>query len=41
MKRLKKEIWEKPVRREVLSISPRLAKIMINLSQVPKGWKVS
>jgi len=31
---------KKPVRREELSISPRLAKIMINLSQIKKGGKL-
>ncbi|MFH1585387.1 MAG: methyltransferase domain-containing protein [archaeon] len=31
---------KKPVRREALSISPRLAKIMINLSGVKKGEKL-
>jgi tRNA G10 N-methylase Trm11 len=31
---------EKPVRREELSISPRLAKIMINLSQAKKNQKI-
>ena len=33
-KELEKRDMQKPVRREALSISPRLAKIMINLSQV-------
>jgi tRNA G10 N-methylase Trm11 len=36
-KEIEKRDMEKPVRRESLSISPRLAKVMINLSQVKKG----
>jgi tRNA G10 N-methylase Trm11 len=36
-KEIEKRDMEKPVRRESLSISPRLAKIMINLSEVPSG----
>jgi len=35
--KLEKRDMEKPVRRNELSISPRLAKILINLSQVKKG----
>jgi len=34
---IEKRDMKKPVRRESLSISPRLAKVMINLSQVKKG----
>lgn len=34
---LEKRDMEKPVRRESLAISPRLAKILINLSKVKKG----
>lgn len=34
---LEKRDMQKPVRRESLSISPRLSKIMINLSEVKKG----
>ncbi len=34
---IEKRDMKKPVRREELSISPRLAKVMINLSQVKKG----
>ncbi len=34
---IEKRDMEKPVRREALSISPRLSKIMINLSQIKKG----
>ncbi len=34
---VKKRDMKKPVRRESLAISPRLAKILINLSQVKKG----
>jgi len=34
---IEKRDMKKPVRREELSISPRLAKIMINLSEVEKG----
>lgn len=34
---IKKRDMEKPVRRESLAISPRLAKIMINLSEVKEG----
>jgi len=37
---LEKRDMEKPVRRESLSISPRLAKIMINLSQIKHGTLV-
>ena len=37
---LEKRDMSRPVRRESLSISPRLAKIMINLSQVQKGEKL-
>jgi tRNA G10 N-methylase Trm11 len=37
---LEKRDMSRPVRRESLSISPRLAKIMINLSQVRKGGKL-
>ncbi|MEK6757604.1 MAG: methyltransferase domain-containing protein [Nanoarchaeota archaeon] len=37
---LEKRDMEKPVRRESLSISPRLAKILINLSQAKKGGKL-
>jgi tRNA G10 N-methylase Trm11 len=36
-KQIEKRDMEKPVRRESLSISPRLAKIMINLSEVKEG----
>jgi tRNA G10 N-methylase Trm11 len=36
-KEIEKRDMNKPVRRESLSISPRLAKIMINLSQVKTG----
>lgn len=36
-KSVEKRDMEKPVRRSELSISPRLAKIMINLSQVKEG----
>jgi tRNA G10 N-methylase Trm11 len=36
-KELKERDMQKPVRRESLAISPRLAKIMINLSQVRSG----
>jgi len=35
--KLEKRDMQKPVRRSELSISPRLAKIMINLSEVKKG----
>lgn len=35
--KLEKRDMEKPVRREELAISPRLAKILINLSQVKSG----
>mgnify|MGYP001594814560 FL=1 len=34
---VKKRDMQKPIRRESLAISPRLAKILINLSQVKKG----
>jgi len=37
---IEKRDMKKPVRREKLSISPRLAKIMINLSQVKPGEKL-
>lgn len=37
---LEKRDMQKPVRREELAISPRLAKIMINLSEVKKGEKL-
>jgi tRNA G10 N-methylase Trm11 len=37
---LEKRDMSRPVRRESLSISPRLAKIMINLSQAKKGEKL-
>jgi tRNA G10 N-methylase Trm11 len=37
---LEKRDMSRPVRRESLSISPRLAKIMINLSQVKKNGKL-
>lgn len=37
---LEKRDMSRPVRREALSISPRLAKIMINLSQVQEGGKL-
>lgn len=37
---LEKRDMSRPVRRESLSISPRLAKIMINLSQVKKGERM-
>ncbi|MEN7982060.1 MAG: methyltransferase domain-containing protein [Nanoarchaeota archaeon] len=37
---LEKRDMSRPVRRESLSISPRLAKIMINLSQVRKNGKL-
>lgn len=37
---LEKRDMSRPVRRESLSISPRLAKIMINLSQVRKDGKI-
>jgi len=36
-KEIEKRDMQKPVRREDLSISPRLAKIMINLSEVKEG----
>lgn len=36
-KEIKNRDMQKPVRREALAISPRLAKIMINLSQVKEG----
>lgn len=36
-KEVKERDMHKPVRREALAISPRLAKILINLSQVRKG----
>jgi len=39
-KEIEKRDMEKPVRREELSISPRLAKIMINLSQIKSGQKL-
>ncbi len=39
-KTLEKRDMSKPVRREELAISPRLSKIMINLSQVKKGDKI-
>lgn len=39
-KGIEKRDMNKPVRRESLSISPRLAKIMINLSEVPEGGKI-
>src|SRR4030042_632110 len=35
--KIEKRDMEKPVRRSALSISPRLAKIMINLSEIRKG----
>lgn len=35
--KIEKRDMEKPVRREELAIAPRLAKILINLSQVKKG----
>ena len=35
--KIEKRDMEKPVRRESLAISPRLAKIMINLAQIKKG----
>lgn len=38
--KLEKRDMSRPVRRESLSISPRLVKIMINLSQVQKGGKL-
>jgi tRNA G10 N-methylase Trm11 len=37
---LEKRDMEKPVRREALAISPRLAKIMINLAGLKKGEKL-
>ena len=37
---IEKRDMQKPVRREELAISPRLAKIMINLSQVMKGERL-
>jgi len=37
---IEKRDMKKPFRREELSISPRLAKIMINLSQVKKGERL-
>lgn len=37
---IEKRDMEKPIRRESLSISPRLAKIMINLSQVKSGYRL-
>jgi len=39
-KKLSERDMKKPVRRESLAISPRLAKIMINLSEVKKGEKL-
>lgn len=39
-KSLEERDMGKPVRREELSISPRLAKIMINLSEVPTNGKI-
>jgi len=39
-KTLEKRDMEKPVRRESLAISPRLAKIMINLSGVKEGGRL-
>jgi tRNA G10 N-methylase Trm11 len=36
-KKIEKRDMEKPIRREALSISPRLAKILINLSQVKEN----
>ena len=36
-KKIEKRDMEKPIRRSELSISPRLAKIMINLSEIKKG----
>ena len=36
-KKIEKRDMEKPVRRNELSISPRLAKILINLSQIKQG----
>jgi tRNA G10 N-methylase Trm11 len=39
-KEIEKRDMEKPVRRENLSISPRLAKIMINLSEVREDGKL-
>jgi tRNA G10 N-methylase Trm11 len=38
--KIEKRDMQKPVRREAFSISPRLAKIMINLSEVKKGEKL-
>lgn len=38
--KLEKRDMNKPVRRAELSISPRLAKIMINLSKIKKGGKL-
>lgn len=40
-KKIEKEDMEKPVRRESLSISPRLAKILVNLSEVKSGEKIA
>ena len=39
-KKLEERDMKKPVRRESLAISPRLAKIMINLSEIKKGEKL-
>jgi tRNA G10 N-methylase Trm11 len=39
-KKIEERDMKKPVRRESLSISPRLAKIMINLSEVKEGEKL-
>ncbi|MFH1503133.1 MAG: hypothetical protein ABIE36_00555 [Candidatus Diapherotrites archaeon] len=39
-KKIEKRDMEKPVRRESLSISPRLAKIMINLSEIKEEGKL-
>lgn len=40
-KEIEKRDMNKPFRREKLAISPRLAKILINLSQVKKGEKLA
>lgn len=39
-KAIEKRDMERPVRREALAISPRLAKIMINLSEIKEGGKI-
>ncbi len=37
---IEKRDMQKPVRREELAISPRMSKIMINLSKIPEGGKL-